>query len=238
MEVPLVKSLHASALLVDVLDPKVSGLSTLRIPLEGEINTFRGLLDWNKRKGYILVPTIYKKENKTHGVDRMITPTEMGLVMDLPVCRTEQMKESDLGLLTDYVIPGKVVQSAIHFLSNWDSDCEQPSSVKRLMEEAGDGNQPVTKRVRKEHEGEVDIDIEFFDHEDEHVPEVGPSQKATKGDDAGVPVYFWDDRIQKQLTGHWAVKENLKGIFLCNLGRNFDKAADRRILKRLLEALR
>ena len=106
------------------------------------------------------------------------------------------------------------------------------------MEEAGDGNQPVTKRVRKEHVGEVDIDIEFFDHEDEHAPEVGPSQKATKGDDAGVPVHFWDDRIQEQLTGHWAVKENLKGVFQSNFGQNFDKAVDRRILKRLLEALR
>ena len=107
MEVPLLESPHVSGLLGDVLDPKVVGLSTSRTPSEGEINTFRGLLDWNKMQGYILAPTIY---HKIHGVDRKITPTEMGLVMDLPVCRTERMKESDLGLLTDYVIPGKVVQ--------------------------------------------------------------------------------------------------------------------------------
>ena len=48
----------------------------------------------------------------------------------------------------------------------------------------------------------------YFDNDNEYVPDVGSSQKATKGDDAGVPGHFWDDRIQKKIMAHWAVKEN------------------------------
>ena len=113
MDVPLLELPHVSGLLGDTLDPTVNGSSTSRTPLLVEINTFRGLLDWSKRRDFILAPTIY---HKTHGVNRNIAPTEMALVMDLPVCRTERMMESDLFLLIDYVIPGKVVQSAIHIL--------------------------------------------------------------------------------------------------------------------------
>ena len=122
MDVHLLELPHVSGLIGNALDPTVNGSSTSRTPLPNEINPFQGLLDWSKERDLILAPTIY---HKTYGVNQKITPTEMALVMDLPVCRIDQMMESDLLLLTDYVIPGKVVQSAIHFLSVCNSECKQ-----------------------------------------------------------------------------------------------------------------
>ena len=110
----------------------------------------------------------------------------MALMMDLPVCRTKEMTELDLLLLTDYVIPRKIVQSAIYFLLVWNLDREQTLSVKRLLEEAGKENQPSVKQAWKEHDNQGEIDIMDYYNDDEYVPNVGPSQKATKGDDAGV----------------------------------------------------
>ena len=76
-----------------------------------------------------------------------ITPTEMALVMDLPICHTKQMMESDLLLLIDSVIPEKVVQLAIYFLSAWNLHRKQMLSVKRLLDEAGEENQPLAKQA-------------------------------------------------------------------------------------------
>ena len=100
-------------MLVDVLDPRGRGCPQHgRITLPDEPNTFSGILEWKKRDDSILAPTIY---SKTEGVMRRITTVEMAQVMDFPVCHTEQMKETELRLLIDGDIPGKVIQAAIYF---------------------------------------------------------------------------------------------------------------------------
>ena len=150
---------HVSGMLVDVLDPRLHGSPIDRIPVVGEPNTFRGILDWKKREGSILAPTVF---SKTGGVRRNLTTNEMAQVMDFPVCRTERMKETDLRLLIDGDVPGKVIQGAIYFLAQWNTGIETPTRVKRSIEEL---EQPSNKRG-KTSEGPPTLGVLRFDNEE------------------------------------------------------------------------
>ena len=182
-DIPLLESQHVSGLLGDALDPTVKSFLKLRTLLPEEINTFRGILDWQEKDNLILAPTIY---HKTQVVMRKITPTKMALVTDFPVCRTKRMIEAELRRLIDHGIPGKVIQSAIYFLTSWNTAIEVLSYVKKMLEEAGEDNEPLAKRSRKNQDKIGEIDIMDFDNDDEYPLNVGPSPKATKADDVGV----------------------------------------------------
>ena len=249
---------HVSGMLIDVLDPQIYGCPHGQIPAEGEPNTFRGLLDWKKRNDSILAPTIY---SATAGVQRKITTLEMAQVMDFPVCRTEQMKETDLRLLIDGDVPGKVIQGAIYFLAQWKTGIETPLPVKRSLDDSED--QPTSKRAKAddgppllegkmvdeegEEEGKEGLEedemkseggvLEFDDY-DEALVEEAESQKATRSDDAGISVHLWDDRIQQKLTEHWSLRSNLKGHSIKYYQRTFEDPVDKSKLKDALQVLR
>ena len=108
-----------------------------------------------------MAPTIY---STTEGVKRKITTVEMAQVMDFPVCRTERMKETDLRLLIDGNVPGKVIQGAIYFLVQWKSGIETPMLVKRSLEDLEE--QPTSKRA-KESNGPPPLGVMMFDEEGE-----------------------------------------------------------------------
>ena len=133
---------HVSGMLVDVLDPYLVGVAHGQIPAVVNPNTFWGILDWKKRDDCSLAPTIFRT---TAGVRRRIATVEMAQVMDFPVCRTERMKETDLSLLIDGDVPGRVIQGAIHFLARWKLRIETPPLVKRYIEDSEE--QPTSQRA-------------------------------------------------------------------------------------------
>ena len=150
---------HVSEMLVDVLDPRLVGTSLGQIPALNEPNTFRGILDWKKRDDCILAPTIY---STSEGVRRRITAVEMAQVMDFPVCRTERMKETDLRLLIDGDVPGKVIQGAIYFLVQWKSGIETPMLVKRSLE---DSEEQLTSKRAKASDRPPPLGVLMFNEE-------------------------------------------------------------------------
>lgn len=74
--------------------------------LPGKANTFRKILDWKKKDNPILAPTIY---STTEGVMHKTTTVEIAQVIEFSVCPTEQMEETNLHLLIDKDVPGKVI---------------------------------------------------------------------------------------------------------------------------------
>ena len=62
-------------------------------PSEGEPNTWKGLLRWNKRHDFVVADSVF---NKKGSVKRNITLKEWGRVLDFPECKTQQMTESEL----------------------------------------------------------------------------------------------------------------------------------------------
>ena len=109
-------------------------------------------------------------------------------ILGIPVCDM-----SEFSLFSRFCYIPSCDMSKIYFLSVWNSDCEQTLSMKRLLEEVGEGNRPSSKRGWKEQDKQGEINIIDFDNDDEYAPNVGPSPKATRADDMGVQVHFWDD---------------------------------------------
>ena len=103
-----------------------------------------------------------------------------------------------------------------------------------LTEESGDEREE--ELVDEERRAEVQV-VEFDDYNEVLVDEAA-SQKATCLDDAGIKVNWWDNRIQRKLTEHWSVQDNLKGCSLQNYKQTFDDPVDKFELKRSLRVLR
>ena len=72
-------------------------------------------MTWNERKDDVVVAdSVF---NKKGSVKRKITLKEWGRVLDFPECKTQRMTESELRLLKDVEIPGKIFYSALYPLS-------------------------------------------------------------------------------------------------------------------------
>ena len=138
---------------------------------------------------------------------------ETGPVFDYPANRTEVMTAEQLDRLTSSDIPGKVVLEAIWFLEKWNREEDiklRPEKKRPAVELVADR---AMKRRRLEQKRESSfITVETMDELEKEEPSPLPTHfakktpetissesKATKADDAGVPVYKWDDRIMETL---------------------------------------
>ena len=83
-----------------------------------------------------------------------------------------------------------------------------------------------------------DVRVLEFDDYDEVLVEEAVSQKATRSDDAGIAVHWWDNRIQQKLTEHCSKRENLEEPQYQNYGRNFEDPVAKFEVKRVLRGLR
>ena len=123
-----------------------------------------------------------------------------------------------------------------------------PSRVKRsreALEVQVISKQPRIQDEMKKEEGgvedeeeEAEIEVLDFDDYNEVPVNEAASQKATRSDDAGIQVHWWDDRIERKLTKHWSKRENLKERQQQNYGRNFEAPVEKFKLKRDLRVLR
>ena len=89
-----------------------------------------------------------------------------------------------------------------------------------------------------EEERVSEVQVLGFDDYNEVLVEEAVSQKATRSDDAGIVVHWWDDRIQQKLTKHWSVQDNLKGHSKQNYKQTFGDPVAKFELKHSLRVLR
>ena len=89
-----------------------------------------------------------------------------------------------------------------------------------------------------EEEKEADVKFLDFDNYNEVLVDEAASRKATRLDNAGIQVHWWDDRIQSKLTEYWSIQDNLKGFSHQNCGQNFEDPLNKFELKLLLRVLR
>ena len=158
-----------------------------------------------------------------------MTTRELASALDFPEDRTDCMTEENLHLLTNTEIPGKIVYSAIHCLSSYFDlriASDTPSSKKRdSIDSDFDAFEMDFKRMKIDDSEDVDAGDDHGDcdglseveaatlTEEEsvaiHLPdpdeecEAEPTAKATKSDDAEVPVKLWNDRVVEKLEEHW-----------------------------------
>ena len=235
-----------------------------RVPKPGERNTYKGVLDYEKRFGEVVAPSVFSKSEAA--VRRKLGAQELLRVMDVPENRTRGMTDEDQQFLKLSLIPGKVSYASTQFLSHWnpaESSKGEEASAPKLAKVYVDHPEvtsekdapPLSARLTTECErhsvpieesSDVQLfmtDEEDFQHWQDEVLRIevdrnegGPTAKAVKDDDAKVPVHLWNDRIASKLTAHQARSRSLGGP--PPKAWDYSKPEEREVLDKLGETLR
>jgi hypothetical protein len=105
--------------LCQAVDP-TNGGRTVKVPeVEGNSpdelgNTGKGLLQWHRRFGKVIVPTVYSKDM---WAERRLTDFEMADVLDLPGTLRKRLNAAQLGKVKNMGVPGKVVVALFESLN-------------------------------------------------------------------------------------------------------------------------
>lgn len=211
--------------LKQVIDP-TNGGRTVEAPLSSgsesgsDLNTANGLLDWARRFGRVIVPTVY---SKAMWANRRLTDVELADVFDLPGTLRKRLKLGQLAKVRELKVPGKVVVALLESLKSLvmgeellndlreDQKVDLGSPLAGLKRKPqGEDLKGVTdsKKLRREenaeatlvaHEGESVHDLALANARAElHQAKESfftVSDKATKSDDAPAPVHLFDGRI-------------------------------------------
>lgn len=180
-----------------VVDP-TNGGRTVAAPTEfGLTNTADGLLQWNRRFGKMIVPTVY---SKVMWAERRLTDIELADVLDLPGTLRKRLKPVQLSKAREMVVPGKVIVALFDSLNELVVGTKGGQDEKEKVEArlgegmkrkaVGDDLQGVGGSKKRREEEKVLID---------KLPFRTVSDKATKSDDAPAPVHLFDNRILDSL---------------------------------------
>jgi hypothetical protein len=214
------------ATLRQVIDPTKGG-RTVQIPAgpgntEVEmLNTAGGLLQWTKRFGKVIVPTVYSKEL---WAERRLTVVELADVLDLPGTLRKRLSLGQLTKVREMSVPGKVVVALFESLKALDNAATD--SFVAVVSPGGRGSREENLK-RKAEGGDIQGSLGKKKHRKDTVTQqmensrnqvptgvddrsegmVGieretlhtVSVKATKSDDAPAPIHLFDDRIFKAL---------------------------------------
>ena len=203
-----------------------------QVPKPGARNTYKGVLDYEKRFGKIVARSVFSKAKAV--VRQKLGPQELLRVMDVPENQTRGMTDENQRVLKLSLIPGKVIYAATQFLVDWnpvvspkgeetlEHDPAKPdvnlAEVKAIKEASArcESSSPAPAKLVEPTEEPSDVQLFMTDEEDfqQWQDEVmrseaaendgGPTDKAVKTDDAKVPVHLWNDRIANKLTEHQA----------------------------------
>ena len=234
-EVPFSMPRTTKGSLSEALKATEPGKSTT-VPNSGDRNTYKGVLDFEKRFGEIVARSVFSKTEAA--VRRKLGTQELLRVMDVPENRTRGMTDENQQVLKLSSIPGKVSYASIQFLSYW-NPTESPEGLRThnpeppKMEVDREELEPekesidcvVTSPLDPEKPSvpsEETSDVQLFMSDEEDFQqwqdemmrteadrnEEGPTAKAVKTDDAKVPVHLWNDRIARKLTEHQALSRS------------------------------
>lgn len=177
-----------------VVDPTVGGRTCLPVKesVRRKENTALGLLDWKDRFGYVSVPTVYSKDRWAR---RKLKAKELCDALDLPGFLVCDASEREKELMTQVVIPGKILQFVFQGVK-LERDVQilkrDHYKKRRIIELA-----PVSNKRPKNIVSEVESSEPVHQEEDNPRSE-GKStvtDKAVKSDDAEIPEHLWNLKV-------------------------------------------
>ena len=199
-----------------VVDP-INGGRTVEAPREHGIpNTAGGLLQWGRRFGKVIVPTVY---SKVMWAERRLTDIELADVLDLPGTFRKRLKPSQLAKVSGMCVPGKVVVALLesfHVLVTRTSRAEAKATEREAEVDTGDAKRTAgggdlfdpsgLKRARLSESrtsewtgNSAATAISPTTREKNIEPFFTVSDKATKSDDAPAPIHLFDIRVFEAL---------------------------------------
>jgi hypothetical protein len=230
--------------LCQAVDP-TNGGRTVKVPeVEGNSpdelgNTGKGLLQWHRRFGKVIVPTVYSKDM---WAERRLTDFEMADVLDLPGTLRKRLNAAQLGKVKNMGVPGKVVVALFESLNALvTQDTERTTGAEAQFGKRGTtrkaeskdlyGSTGLKKMRISEQDQKTETDsgttegtgnqLVLTGTLDARGPSHTVSDKATKSDDAPAPIHLFDNRIfdssefqEEQRMGVSSALEVLRGFAL------------------------
>ena len=247
--------------LEQVVDRTLKGTPTEE-PGENQWNSSRGLLRWRQRFQNVVVPYTYRPNVWTL---RTLSGNELCEALDFPAERVKHLKPLELHALTREEVPGKVLGAALWFLGEEQGQVgtteELENDKKRMFSPVLGASKKAKTRVIPEQDQQVYEGIgpdevcstpNLAIKGQPLVPDNTPgyenelereedragtaTDKATKADDAEVPVFLWNDRIQEGLEKIWETDTGPHSGGICPL--DFSDKVDQLRFKCSLNKLR
>ena len=240
-----------------VVNRKLKGRPT-GAPTPNQWNSSMGLLRWRHRFQEVVVPYTYRANVWT---SRELCPQELCEVLDFPAERVKGLNPTQVYDLTREQVPGKVLGACLWFLgkdkeqgptedapegkrrlSLVDSSpfkrartMRIPDQVQQVYEGIGPDEVSSTPNlVIKEPTLSSDSAPGYGNEVERKEDRAGTAtDKATKADDAAVPVFLWNDRIQKGLENIWSSDTTLDGTRPLDFGNEADQLRFRCALNKL-----
>ena len=225
-DLPLFLPRSVPNLLGDVLSGVETG-SCCEKPSPGQPNSACGLIALNDVGGTEVVTPYVKMQDQF--VKRKLTKEEMARVIDLPETTLVRMTDLELSDLMSHVVPGKVVGAVIHFFVGNDARAEKTGTESKPRPD-GHYSPHYQEWWKQDDEETVEVDLIEFESKGGE-----PSDKATKADDAEVPVHLWNERILEAVLDGRSAIERETGA---KTGWDLTSGEGKKALLDLLSALR
>lgn len=211
---------RASNSLKQVLNPRERGRlmkGKTELVQNSKTNTPSGLLDWKRRRGQVLAPSVY---STTDLVQRVLTEVELASALDAPAHLTQD--KSNVERINTVLVPGKIIShllDGLHLVENnvchrkrkWESlNSEEKQAdvvdgdvtgTKKRHERSQTGNISKKRTRSPERRNRNDVPEVKMSSRDwfTRSSDQGVATKATKSDNADVPAHLWDLRVLEGL---------------------------------------
>ena len=192
---------------------------------------------------------------------RCLSPVEMGAVLDFPPDRVKELSPAEIHDLTVEEVPGKVLGASLWFLGEEKGDPGKTMEErKRPFLESADlmplkraRTMVIPEQKQQAYEGigpdevgsaaglvikgptmAADSESGYANKLEREEDRAGTAtDKATKADDAAVPVFLWNNRIQEGLEKIWNTDTAGNGISPLDFSNKVDQFRFRRALNKL-----
>ena len=145
----------------------------------GQLDTYKGLLEWNERFGKVVVPTVYLKDQ---WVQRHLEDKELATLLDIPGSRTLNLDKESMQRVGEMNLPGKIFNCACRGFSF----TRKPLSLQEISECTQHG------RPKKRLKHISDIEQEGTNAA---ILMTTVTAEAVKSDNAPIPEHLWDRRV-------------------------------------------
>ena len=230
IEAPDVEFIYPPGLSVklgEAVDRSLKGVPT-EAPVPNQWNSSLGLLRWRQRFQEVVVPYSYRPNLWT---SRSLSPKEMCSVLDFPPDRVKELTPVEMHDLTVDEVPGKILGACLWFLGGEKEPSESGNTLEEMKRALPvdltpskrartmlipEQNQQVYEGIGPDEVGSTanlvikgpslapDSEPGYSNEAEREEDRAGTAtDKATKADDAAVPVFLWNERIQRGLQKSW-----------------------------------
>eukprot|EP00536_Pseudo-nitzschia_multiseries_P001613 jgi/Psemu1/3728/gm1.3728_g len=173
--------------------PKIPLATPLWSHKKGELNSAKGVLNWNNKFNRVKVPHLYKRDQ---WILQNLTTKELALCLDFLGNQVSACSQDIILDLLKTEVPGKVLSGSLTFLQGNPPTC----SPQTPSHDSGPSGLSPAKLRRLNFVDPQPTPVRM-NEDTELVNTV--SDEAVKADNASVPEYLWNHRIAKKLMQHW-----------------------------------